>query len=193
MGIEDDAEREMSALRKEIDELTTENKELKDRLDRLESMMGVGDFGKIFPEVDMSRQLKKYIPASRLNQNISGNAPQMFDADTRETWYFTSDSNVNSTPSWQQDIMADRVPLGEVKIVTVLRDIFWSPIGSDHVPQQFQIPGVIIGEYYNFYVRDGHWLAKIGSYWDIILEAAKCVAGGVDAGSSGGDNGGTTT
>lgn len=186
MGIEDNAERSFRALRKEIDELTTENKELKDRLDRLESMMGAGDFGNIFPEVDMSRQLKKYIPASRLNQNISGNAPQMFDVDTRETWFCTSDSNANSnTEVTGAGIAADRVPLGEVKVVTVLRDIFWSPIGSTHVPLQFQIKGAIIGEYYNFYVRDGHWYAKIGSFWEVILEAAVCVAGGTGSGSGG--------
>lgn len=178
MGVNESVDKEVAALRKELESVSVENRELKARLDRLEALVGEEkSFGTIFPEVDMSRQLKRYAPASRINQNISGNAPAMLDADTRETWFYTSDSNANSD-NFEQDISSPeyRAPLGEIKEITLVRNLYWSPIGIEAVPEEFQREGILVAEFYKCYVRDGHWYAKIGSYWDIIFEAVRCTA-----------------
>ena len=178
MGINESVDKEIAALRKELESVSAENRELKARLDRLETLTGLGkSLGTIFPEVDMSRQLKRYAPASRINQNISGNAPAMLDADTRETWFYTSDSNANSD-NLEQEISSPeyRAPLGEIKEITLVRNLYWSPVGISVVPEAFRREGILVAEFYKCYVRDGHWYAKIGSYWDIIFEAVRCEA-----------------
>lgn len=178
----ENALRNIETLKRELAFLSIDNARLKQRIETLETQ--ASNYEQLYPEVDMSRQLKKYIPGSRINVGVSGLGPQVFDADTRETWYCTSNSNAQEA-GVEPGLASERVKLGEVKKIRVLQNLFWAPIDNDYVPDAYRRPDIMVGEYVDFHVRDGHVFSKIGSFWDIIFEGVRC--GDNEVGSNGYD------